>query len=160
MAVPYQHIDPPSLAHDSVCLDNRIRKRRDGPPYWHKWATPASQRVSLPDITFSNDDERQPLKSAPHLAEDAARHDPCWIPRGWVSSAAHVTAALYVSAYWYITFEPSDITAGGEPTNLGAVSRPIRAKKGAGPLQDFLLCVSFGFHVGKGSPASPRPAKS
>lgn len=57
-------------------------------------------------------------------------------------------------------FEPSDITGSGEPTDLRAVSRPIRASKGAGPLQDFLLCVSFESHVGEGSPAQPRPAKS
>ena len=137
-----------------MCLNNRIREGRDGPLYWQKWATPASQRVSLPDITFSNDDGRQPLKAAAHSAQNAALHDPCWKPHGWMSSAAHATA-LYTFADWHIAFKPSDIAAGGEPTDLWAlaVSRPIRARKGAGPLQDFLLCVSFGSHVGKGSPA-------
>lgn len=70
-----------------------------------------------------------------------------------------ILGLMYIFAYIGI-FKPTDITGSGEPTDLRALSRPIRARKGAGPLQDFLLCVSFDSHVGKGSPAPPRPAKS
>lgn len=101
-----------------MCLDNRIRKGRDGSSYWQKWAKARESTGFTSGYNFFDDDACRPSKPEFHFWKKS--QFPTTLAESHVLACQQDLVALGMNTSLLTLgyLKPSDITGSGEPTDL------------------------------------------